>query len=160
MLKKAQQSTKRKKIYIGLLDTINNLYLHIPPPCFLHVLTKKFMKPPPKIINSTSSNQDIAEINDFKPWRLIGFILILLLAISFWLKWYTGAVSIPRYCDNPSDAMYYLKKVLTEKTPAKNESRRPYLIAAKLIYIIPQLRDESIPDYLARLRVRIAEQCR
>ena len=108
----------------------------------------------------TMSNQDQPENGEFKPWRLISFILFLLLAISFWLKWYTGAVSIPRYCDNPSDAMHYLEKVLTEKTPAKDESRRPYLIAAKLIYLIPQLRDESIPDYLARLRVRIAEQCR
>ena len=109
---------------------------------------------------SIDKHHDLSEITEFKPWRLIGFILFLLLAISFWLKWYTGAVSIPRYCDNPSDAMYYLKKVLTEKTPAKNESRRPYLIAAKLIYLIPQLPDEPIPDYLARLRVRISEQCR
>jgi len=100
------------------------------------------------------------EITEFKPWRLIGFILLLLFAISFWLKWYTGAVSIPRYCDNPSDTMHYLEKVLTEKEPAKNASRRPYLIAAKLIYLIPQQPEESIPDYLARLRVRIAEQCR
>ena len=114
------------------------------------------MKPP----ESTNNHQDLSKIAEFKPWRLIGFVLLLLLGISFWLKWYTGAVSMPRYCGNPSDAMYYLEKVLTEKEPAKDEARRPYLIAAKLIYIIPQQLDESIPDYLARLRVRIAEQCR
>ena len=113
-----------------------------------------------KIKPPITEAQEITNIEDFKPWRLIGFILFLLFAISFWLKWYTGAVSIPRYCDSPSDAMHYLEKVLTEKEPAKDENRRPYLIAAKLIYIIPRQLDETIPDYLARLRVRIAEQCR
>lgn len=105
-------------------------------------------------------DQQPLEIPPFKPVRLIGFVLFLLLAISVWLKWYTGAVSLPRYCANPSDAMFYLEKVLTETRPAKDESRRPYLIAAKLIYLIPQQRDESVQDYLKRLRVRISEQCR
>jgi len=109
-----------------------------------------------------SSNNDprLNDIPDFKPWRLIGFVLLLLLAISFWLKWYTGAVSLPRYCKNPADTMHYLEKVLTEKTPAKDEPRKPYLIAAKLIYLIPQLNEESVPDYLDRLKVRLGEQCR
>ena len=110
--------------------------------------------------NPIIDNPEFAEIPEFKPWRLVGFVLILLLAISFWLKWYTGAVSLPRYCSNPADTMHYLEKVLTEKTPAKDEARRPYLIAAKLIYLIPQLSDESVPDYLDRLKIRLGEQCR
>ena len=56
--------------------------------------------------------------------------------------------------------MHYLEKVLTEKTPAKNEARRPYLIAAKLIYLIPQGYNETIPDYIDRLKIRLGEQCR
>ena len=104
--------------------------------------------------------QESTDFPEFKPWRLIGFVLLLLLSLSFWLKWYTGAVSLPRYCENPADTMHYLEKVLTEKTPAKEESRRPYLIAAKLIYLIPQASNENIPDYLDRLKVRLGEQCR
>ena len=107
-----------------------------------------------------SSNHEVsADFPAFKPWRLIVFVLLILLAISFWLKWYTGAVSLPRYCDNPADTMHYLEKVLTEKTPAKSEPRKPYLIAAKLIYLIPQQIDESVPDYLDRLKTRLGEQC-
>ena len=100
------------------------------------------------------------DIPPFKPWRLIGFVLAMLLLISVWLKWYTGAVSMPRYCKNPEQTMFYLEKVLTETRPAEDEARRPYLIAAKLIYLIPQQRNESVADYLRRLRMRIAEQCR
>ena len=104
--------------------------------------------------------QELIDIPKFKPLRLIAFVLVLLLGISFWLKWYTGAVSLPRYCKNPADTIHYLKKVLSEKTPAKDEARKPYLIAAKLIYIIPQQNGESVPVYLDRLKVRIGEQCR
>lgn len=100
------------------------------------------------------------EIPAFNPWQLIGIVVIMLLSITVWLRWYTGAVSMPRYCDNPVETLHYLEKVLTEKTPAQENSRRPYIIAAKLIYIIPRQRDELITDYLQRLKIRIAEQCR
>ena len=100
-------------------------------------------------------NQELIDIPTFKPLRLIAFVLLLLLGISFWLKWYTGAVSLPRYCKNPADTIHYLEKVLTEKTPAKEEARKPYLIAAKLIYLIPQQYSESVPDYLDRTEFRL-----
>jgi len=102
----------------------------------------------------------LIESRPFNPLHLIGFVLLMLLAISLWLRWYTGAVSMPRYCKNPSETLYYLEKVLTEERPAQEGSRRPYLIAAKLIYIIPQQRNEPVPDYLRRLETRITEQCR
>ncbi len=101
----------------------------------------------------------LPEKRPFNPLRLIGFVLLMLLCISLWLRWYTGAVSMPRYCDNPADTLHYLEKVLTEKTPAKQENRRPYIIAAKLIYIVPRQREEPVADYLQRLKIRIAEQC-
>lgn len=107
-----------------------------------------------------ASDQSPLDIPPFKPWRLIGFVVGLLLLISLWLKWYTGAVSMPRYCKNPVQTMFYLEKVLTEESPAGDEARRPYLIAAKLIYLIPQQRNESVSDYLRRLEQRIQEQCR
>jgi len=114
------------------------------------------MKPYHPDMNEASTEA----IPSFKPWRLIGFVLLLLLGISVWLKWYTGMVSIPRYCANPSQAISYLEKVLTEEHPAPDDNRKPYIIAAKLIYLIPQLSNEPIADYLLRVRTRIAEQCR
>jgi len=100
------------------------------------------------------------DIPPFKPVQLVAVVLVLLLGISLWLKWYTGTVSMPRYCQNPYETVQYLEKVLRDKNPAKDQSRRPYLIAAKLIYLIPQLSNESIEDYLQRVQIRIAEQCR
>ena len=67
---------------------------------------------------------------------------------------------MPRYCKDPVGTLHYLEKVLTKKTPAKNAPRRPYLIAAKLIYLIPQLPNESVENYLQRVQMRIGEQCR
>jgi len=113
------------------------------------------MKPLHPSASGTAKN-----IPPFKPLQLIGVVLLLLLIISLWLKWYTGTVSMPRYCANPYETTQYLEKVLREETPAEDQSRRPYIVAAKLIYLIPQQSNESIPDYLQRVQIRIAEQCR
>ena len=115
--------------------------------------------------NSTragDSADDISmtQVRPFKPLQLVAVVACVLLGISFWLKWYTGAVSLPRYCDNPAQTLQHLEKVLTQERPADEESRRPYIIAAKLIYLIPQQRNESVQNYLQRLQIRIAEQCR
>lgn len=101
-----------------------------------------------------------SEIRPINLLHLVGFVFFILIAISIWLKWYTGAVSLPRYCDNQADTLHYLEKVLTESRPAEQENRRPYIIAAKLLYIIPQQRNEPVSDYLQRLETRITEQCR
>ncbi len=113
-----------------------------------------------KPLHPATDEPENQTIPEFRPVRLIGFVLISLLSISLWLKWYTGAVSLPRYCKNPVETLQHLEKVLTEKTPAQDNARKPYLIAAKLIYLIPQQSTESVPDYLKRLRARIEEQCR
>ncbi len=106
------------------------------------------------------SSLNAEPIPPFKPLQLIAVVLALLLIISLWLKWYTGTVSMPRYCDRPYETVQYLEKVLREETPAEDQSRRPYIVAAKLIYLVPQQSNESIPDYLQRVQIRIAEQCR
>jgi len=67
---------------------------------------------------------------------------------------------MPRYCDHPSYTLDHLKRVLTEARPAKADSRRPYVVAAKLLFLVPQQSEESVADYLARIDLHLRDTCR
>lgn len=95
----------------------------------------------------------------FRPVRLVIFVCILILALSQWISWYSTKVSLPRYCDNPAQALQYLQKVINEEQPAGNEPRKPYLIAAKILYIIPQQSDEKTEVYLNRVHDQLIQTC-
>ena len=97
--------------------------------------------------------------NDFKPVRLILFVSVLIFSLSQWISWYSEQVSLPRYCNNPKQALIYLEKVINEKEPAGNESRRPYLIAAKILYLVPRQSDEPLDVYLNRVHNRLLNEC-
>jgi len=86
--------------------------------------------------------------------------LVLLLAVSLWIQWYSQAVSLPRYCDDPVGTLVLLERVLTEARPAGSDKRRPYLIAAKLIFLLPRESNEELGHYLARVRQHLTEICR
>ncbi len=96
----------------------------------------------------------------FRPFRVILAVLAAMLAVSAYASWYSEAVSLPRYCENPEEALRLLESVMTEDRPAGEESRRPYLIAAKLLYLIPQEEGERLGAYQARLREELVERCR
>jgi hypothetical protein len=99
------------------------------------------------------------QIPKFKPIRLITIVLGIFILISVWMNWYTESVSLPRYCENSNQTLRYLEKILTERTPAEDNNHRPYLIAAKLIYLVPQKKDESIQNYLIRVERYIGKYC-
>lgn len=95
----------------------------------------------------------------FKPMPLILVVLGIFLLISFWTNSYTEENSLHRYCDISDETMEYLYKVLTEKEPAGDQPRRPYLIAAKLIFLIPQQSGETLENYIPRVKSTIDQQC-
>lgn len=95
----------------------------------------------------------------FSPWRIVIPVLCLLLLGSFWSSWYGREISIPRYCENPAQALGYVHRILTEPRPAQNDSRRPYVVAAKLLFLIPQQSDEPVDRYLVRLEQHLGEAC-
>ena len=66
---------------------------------------------------------------------------------------------MPRYCENPSETMGLVERILTEDEPSGDEARRPYIVAAKLVFLVPQGDGESVADYLSRLEVEITERC-
>ncbi len=82
-----------------------------------------------------------------------------MLAGSYWSSWYGREISIPRYCQNPEQALDYLRRILTELEPSQNDSRRPYVVAAKLLFLMPRRSDESVDRYLARLDQHLREAC-
>ncbi|WP_426417642.1 hypothetical protein [Aestuariirhabdus sp. LZHN29] len=95
-----------------------------------------------------------------RPWKIILGVLIALLAINLWFHLYTEEVSLPRYCEQREETLDYLHKVITQPRPAGEESRRPYLIAAKLLYLYPRDGDEPVETYLLRVGTLIDNHCR
>ncbi len=85
---------------------------------------------------------------------------LVLIAVFDAAEWYAERVSIPRYCESPEATLERVRETLSQQRPASDASTRPYVVAAKLIYLVPREDGESLEGYLARLRVRIAETCR
>lgn len=98
--------------------------------------------------------------SQFKPFPLIITVLIIMIAVSQWIAWYGNHVSIPRYCDKIEQTTAYLRQIITESTPAGNGARKPYLIASKILFIMPQQPDENTDQYLARVQNHLVGQCR
>jgi len=95
----------------------------------------------------------------FRLLPVVAVVLLVLIAIPAWLNWYSTAVSLPRYCTDPQQTLAHLQLVLTEQRPAGEESRRPYLIAAKLLFLLPRRTDESIDNYLRRVENDLQNRC-
>lgn len=92
--------------------------------------------------------------------RITGVVLLVMLLISAWARSYSEHVSLPRYCDNPQSALTHLEQVLREPRPAGDGSRRPYIIAAKLLFLLPREPEETESAYLIRVRRHIEDTCR
>ncbi len=92
--------------------------------------------------------------------RITGAVLLVMLLISVWAKWYGQQVSLPRYCEDPQGSLQYLEKVIEEKRPAGDESRRPYIVAAKILFLLPRRSEEEQTAYLNRIRAYIQDTCR
>jgi len=73
--------------------------------------------------------------------------------------WRAQSTLLPRFCNDPQATIGYVRKILASDDPANGEKRRPYIIAAKLIFLVPQQGDEPVPAYLDRLRDKIDSTC-
>ncbi len=94
------------------------------------------------------------------PITIVFVVLICLLAISVMVRWYAREVSLPRYCLNQQQSVELLKRIIVEEKPApKIESRRPYIVAAKLIFLLPRDSGEPLENYLARVRDYLRTHC-
>lgn len=90
---------------------------------------------------------------------VFGLTTAVMLFIFNSADWYANEAALPRYCENPRQAVSIVEEILTSPTPGEGEKRRPYIIAAKLIFLVPQEQGETMPAYLDRLRSRISQSC-
>ena len=74
-------------------------------------------------------------------------------------EWYADTAALPRYCENPAAAVEHVREILSSAEPLAGDSKRPYVIAAKLIFLVPREDAEPLQSYLSRLRRRISESC-
>jgi len=98
----------------------------------------------------------------FRLWPLILGVLLLLLGITLANQWYAQNVAMPRYCEDPVQTLERVRRLLSEKTPAEDnfDSRRPYIVAAKLLFLVPREAEENEENYLLRIRQHLEAQCR
>jgi len=73
--------------------------------------------------------------------------------------WYARNAALPRYCDAPAQTVEIVREILTSGTPGEGKKRRPYIVAAKLIFLVPQEEAEPVDAYMIRLRQRISQAC-
>jgi len=109
--------------------------------------------------HARATDPDPGKTKEFSPWPLILVITATLLLVPVWSYWYADHVSLPRYCKNPELSLQQLEQVIREKKPAGDGERKPYIIAAKLLFLVPQDSNESIPAYLSRIRGILRVQC-
>ncbi len=83
----------------------------------------------------------------------------VMLFIFHGADWYATNAALPRYCADPQGNVDIVEEILTSKTPGDGKKKRPYIVAAKLIFLVPRTEDEPLQDYLTRLRARIAQTC-
>ena len=95
----------------------------------------------------------------FSPLRVVVPVLAGLLSVSALAQWYARSVSLPRYCENPTRTLTHLERILAENRPAGDGSSRPYIVAAKLLFLVPRGADEGRGAYLDRVRRHLQGQC-
>lgn len=105
------------------------------------------------------NNTEADDFKPFNPLQVIIPVLLLMLSVSFAARWYSQQVSLPRYCENPEQTLMYLQKIITETRPAGEQSRRPYIIAAKLLFLLPRESLETEQVYIERVRQHLKRQC-
>ena len=74
-------------------------------------------------------------------------------------EWYTDNSALPRFCESPADTVENVREILSSTTPVEGNTKRPYIVAAKLIFLVPRGDAELLEPYLERLRRRISESC-
>ena len=108
-----------------------------------------------------NSSQIVEPVVSGFPWRpFVVLVAVLLVAITLLARQYRAEVSLPRYCAEPEHALELLQRVISERRPAGDGTRRPYLIAAKLLFLVPRQPDEPEAIYLDRVALHIEAACR
>lgn len=94
------------------------------------------------------------------PVWLVLAVLALLVLVSEGAGWHSSQVSLPRYCDEPEVALARLAALHSGEDRLLAESRRHYMVAAKLEFLLPRASGESAQAYRRRLSDELRKHCR
>ncbi len=83
---------------------------------------------------------------------------VLLLVFSA-AEQYAERSAIPRYCTDQTGVIERVGIILTTGEPVGQASKRPFIVAAKLIFLVPQQSDENVTAYMERLRIHLIQTC-
>jgi len=84
---------------------------------------------------------------------------VLLLVFSA-AEQYAERSAIPRFCADQTGVIKRVGIILTKGEPVGDAAKRPFIIAAKLIFLVPQRENEKVAAYLERLRIHLLQTCR
>jgi hypothetical protein len=104
--------------------------------------------------------ENLADKPPFRPMKMVLVVLLIVLGISGAAQWYSTNITLPRYCNDPVQTLEHVRRLLTEREPAGDGERKPYIIAARLTFLIPRESNEELEEYLGRLKQHIDTQCR
>lgn len=96
---------------------------------------------------------------EFSLWKVVLPVLGGLLSVSLLVNWYSREVSIPRYCSDPAGHLALVEKIISRPRPAGDEARRAYVVAAKLLFLVPRQSAEPADTYLTRLEAYLRTHC-
>ncbi len=90
---------------------------------------------------------------------VFGLTAVVMMFVFNSADWYSKRAALPRFCENPVKVVEIVEEIITEKTPIKGDKRRPYIVAAKLIFLVPRKNEEPMETYKQRLRDKISQSC-
>ncbi len=74
-------------------------------------------------------------------------------------EWYANNAAVPRYCEDRVGVIQRVKLILTKSEPVGSAAKRPFIVAAKLIFLEPRRDAEPLNSYLQRLLRHIDKVC-
>jgi len=74
-------------------------------------------------------------------------------------EWYASDSAMPRYCEDREGVVERVGLILTKNEPVGSGNKRPFIVAAKLIFLVPMNSGEPVGDYIERLTRHIDKVC-
>lgn len=72
---------------------------------------------------------------------------------------YADNSAVPRFCADQAGVIERVGNILTPGKPVGDRPTRPFITAAKLIFLIPQRDTETVETYLERLSRHLVQVC-
>jgi len=95
-------------------------------------------------------------------YRLLAVFVTTAAIMTFIFRaagWYADEAALPRYCSDPESALRKVALIVAGQTAEYEHDRRGYIVASKLLFLVPRKDAEPLDVYLERLRGRISGAC-